>query len=414
MAAEVAEVCSKERGLKNPTTDVWKIGMTGVRGELLRPDVEVETGTDEGSTEGILTETAESGGGDKKKKMVTESRSVHLNFEPIRLNVSYHDIRLGLKCYQLLMKDSSSTMEEEDKEAGPLLALTDGEGVEEKQESKSEEEISETTPSSIAASEVEKVCTVYKSDYDCIFHRLNVTLVNDSGKTTNTPFVNILFSNCQITHNNSTTDDGISLDAIDSDEESPREPAGGEESTQRRSQEGTGVLVTRRASIAANVEVAMQFFNPVAAFLKAFEQNMREFGRVWNDERPLGGRSEGGDKLQYAPYSIRNLSGSQLLVTWETHDHEGRSKEPTKPVRIGVGEERRLTDISVHVATNNARMAKDRAFVSLKGDGWEQEKIPLDRKGKYLYYVDDGTVTDVVGFEPYAIIEPAGGGGRQR
>ncbi|EER19038.1 hypothetical protein Pmar_PMAR009654 [Perkinsus marinus ATCC 50983] len=59
-------------------------------------------------------------------------------------------------------------------------------------------------------------------------------------------------------------------------------------------------------------------------------------------------------------------------------------------------------------------MAKDRAFVSLKGDGWEQEKIPLDRKGKYLYYVDDGTVTDVVGFEPYAIIEPAGGGGRQR
>ncbi|EER12865.1 hypothetical protein Pmar_PMAR001262 [Perkinsus marinus ATCC 50983] len=345
------------------------------------------------------------------------------------------------------MKDSSSTMEEVDKEAGPLLALTDGEGVEEKQESKSEEEISETTPSSIAASEVEKVCTVYKSDYDCIFHRLNVTLVNDSGKTTNTPFVNILFSNCQITHNNSTTDDSISLDAIDSDEESPRETAGGEESTQRRSQEGTGVMVTRRASIAANVEVAMQFFNPVAvaweplleseavdpqsngtideslsmykvlikqkdigvvqggrpsdkkdfsveathqllmlnisqAFLKAFEQNMREFGRVWNDERPLGGRSESGDKLQYAPYSIRNLSGSQLLVTWETHDHEGRSKEPTKPVRIGVGEERRLTDISVHVATNNARMANDRAFVSLKGDGWEQEKIPLDRKGK--------------------------------
>ncbi|KAF4746816.1 hypothetical protein FOZ62_023936, partial [Perkinsus olseni] len=32
---------------------------------------------------------------------------------------------------------------------------------------------------------------------------------------------------------------------------------------------------------------------------------------------------------------------------------------------------------------------------------------------KYLYYVDDGTVTDVVGFEPYAIIEPAGGSSRR-
>lgn len=51
--------------------------------------------------------------------------------------------------------------------------------------------------------------------------------------------------------------------------------------------------------------------------------------------------------------------------------------------------------------------------VSRKGD--LLHTTPLShRVGKYLYYVDDGTVTDVVGFEPYAIIEPAGGGGRQR
>ncbi|KAF4667986.1 hypothetical protein FOL47_003213 [Perkinsus chesapeaki] len=403
-------------------------------------------------------------------KLITENKSIHLNFEPLHINVSYSDIMQIMASYELLMKYASGGEEEEE-------ALTDGSGG--KDEDQSGDMVSDVSPSSSTATPkpVDEVCTVHRADFDLVFHRINLTLVNDSGRTTNTPFVNILIANCQMTHNGGSTGSPFSLDEIDSvvlDNDSPRSGSVSSRRRGRRVGPGHGVLVTQRATNAINAEIASQFFNPVAvawepllesesadpgkngtideslsmykvlvkqkrigvvqggrasekndlsveathqllmvnisqAFLRALKQNMNEFTRVWNDKKPLSGRGEAADKLQYAPYSIRNLSGSPLLVTWEAHDHGGRSRESSVPVKIGVGEERRLTEISIHVATNNARMAKDRAFVSIQGDGWEQDKIPLDRKGKYLYYVDDGTVNDVVGFEPYAIIEPVGG-----